>query len=92
MAGTVLFSGCTLGPDFIRPSSPDIKNYTLEGQAEHTASTSTSSGEAQSLLRGKDIPGQWWTLFHSPQLTQLIQRAMKRSPDLQAAQAALIEA
>ncbi|MDD5577778.1 MAG: efflux transporter outer membrane subunit [Methylobacter sp.] len=92
MAGTILFSGCTLGPDFTRPSSPDVKNYTPEGQAERIVSTSSSTREAQFLFQGKDIPGQWWTLFRSPSLTQLIRQAMKHSPDLQAAQAALVEA
>ena len=24
---TILISGCTLGPDFIRPKSPEVKSY-----------------------------------------------------------------
>jgi NodT family efflux transporter outer membrane factor (OMF) lipoprotein len=39
-----------------------------------------------------DIPGQWWTLFQSAQLNALIERALKNSPTLQAAQAALRQA
>lgn len=89
---TMLFSGCTLGPDFTRPPSPDTKSYTTGKQSNRITTTSSKSGAAQSLALGKDIQGQWWTLFHSPALTKLIEQAMKRSPDLQAALSALTEA
>ena len=96
IAGTLaiatLFSGCTLGPDFTRPASPDTSNYTTENQSNRIATTSSKSGAAQSLALGKDIQGQWWTLFRSPPLTKLIEQAMKHSPDLQAALSALGEA
>jgi NodT family efflux transporter outer membrane factor (OMF) lipoprotein len=39
-----------------------------------------------------DIPGQWWTLFHSVQLNALIERALAANPSLEAAQAALHQA
>ena len=51
-----------------------------------------AGGEAQRFVDGMDIPGQWWTLFQSPELNELIERALKNSPTLQAAQAALRQA
>ena len=39
-----------------------------------------------------DIPGQWWTLFHSEPLNQLIEQSLANNPDLDAAQAALRQA
>ena len=36
-----------------------------------------------------DIPGQWWALFHSQALDDLIKQAIQANPDLQAAHAAL---
>ena len=36
-----------------------------------------------------DIPGQWWTLFHSKPLNDMIEHAIRSNPDLEAAQAAL---
>jgi NodT family efflux transporter outer membrane factor (OMF) lipoprotein len=36
-----------------------------------------------------DIPGQWWTIFHSQPLDDLIGEALKSNPDLPGAQAAL---
>jgi NodT family efflux transporter outer membrane factor (OMF) lipoprotein len=89
---TMLFSGCALGPDFTRPASPDTKSYTTDNQSNRITTASSKSGAAQSLALGKEIQGQWWTLFRSPPLTKLIEQAMKRSPDLQAALSALTEA
>ena len=39
-----------------------------------------------------DIPGEWWTLFHSKALNELIAGALANSPDIKSAQAALIAA
>jgi NodT family efflux transporter outer membrane factor (OMF) lipoprotein len=55
----------------------------------YTASADVIGGAPQTLRPGADIPGQWWTLFHSPQLNRLIEQALKANPNLQAAQAAL---
>jgi NodT family efflux transporter outer membrane factor (OMF) lipoprotein len=39
-----------------------------------------------------DIPGQWWTLFQSSALNELIEQALAHNPTLEAAQAALRQA
>ena len=49
-------------------------------------------GNAQHFVAGMDIPGQWWTLFQSPKLNQLVEQALKANPDVGAAQAALRQA
>jgi NodT family efflux transporter outer membrane factor (OMF) lipoprotein len=36
-----------------------------------------------------DIPAEWWTLFRSPALNALVERALKSNPDLKAARATL---
>jgi hypothetical protein len=36
-----------------------------------------------------DVPGQWWTWFHSPELNALVDEGVKANPDIAAAQAAL---
>ncbi|VEB41872.1 efflux transporter, outer membrane factor (OMF) lipoprotein, NodT family [Chromobacterium violaceum] len=40
-------------------------------------------------MNGGDLPAQWWTLFRSPELDQLIRAALAHNPSLEAAQAAL---
>ena len=49
-------------------------------------------GEAQQFVEGRDIPAEWWTLFHSKPLNDLIERSLKVNPDIKAAQAALLVA
>ncbi len=83
MAGMMTVSSCTLGPDFTRPASPDVPAYTDKAEAEHAV---------KALRLGKELPGQWWTLFHSKPLTLLIEQAIKHNPDLQSAHATLVQA
>ena len=82
-------SGCTVGPDFHPFAAPAVSGYTPEPLPPHTASADVTGGAPQTLQAGGKIPGQWWTLFHSPQLNRLIEQALKANPNLQAAQAAL---
>lgn len=85
----LLLAGCAVGPDFHRPSAPKVTGYTTEPL---TGQTAAADGTVQSFLQGADIPAQWWTLFHSKSLNQLVEEALKANPDLKAAKAALIQA
>ena len=92
LAGTALLVvSCAVGPDFEKPTAPPEAGYTPEKPAA-TASTDVAGGAAQRFVDGKDIPGQWWTLFHSEPLNQLIEEALKANPTLDAAQATLRQA
>jgi NodT family efflux transporter outer membrane factor (OMF) lipoprotein len=82
-------AGCAVGPDFERPPPPNVSDYTPGRTSSRTVSTSGPAGAAQRFLRGSDIPGTWWTLFHSRPLRSLIEEALRNNHDLQAAQAAL---
>ena len=44
-------------------------------------------GEAQRIVQGLDIPGQWWGVFQSTELNRLIETALQANPDIQAAAA-----
>jgi NodT family efflux transporter outer membrane factor (OMF) lipoprotein len=84
----VLMTGCAVGPDFKRPAPPAVKGYT----AEPVPARPSSTDAAQQFVEGRDIPAQWWTLFHSPALNQLVEQSLKANPNLQAAQATLRQA
>jgi NodT family efflux transporter outer membrane factor (OMF) lipoprotein len=56
------------------------------------ASTEAADGLAQHFVSAADISGAWWTLFHSPELTSLINTGLANNPTLAAAQQTLIEA
>jgi NodT family efflux transporter outer membrane factor (OMF) lipoprotein len=87
-----LLSGCAVGPDFERPAAPAIDGYTREPLPEKTASADVAGGEEQKFVRDQEISAQWWTLFRSPQLSALIEKALKNNPGVQGAQAALRQA
>ncbi len=90
-AGSVL-AGCAVGPNFHRPAAPTTTGYTVTALPPETAAAPGAGGGAQRFVSGQEIPEQWWTLFHSPTLDQLIRRALTDSPTLAAAQATLREA
>ena len=85
-------SACAVGPDFAVPPAPPVAGYTPEGQLAATTSVDIASGAAQKFDIGRDIPGEWWKVFHSKELDGLIAEALQANPSLQAAQAALWQA
>ncbi|HEY1721849.1 MAG TPA: efflux transporter outer membrane subunit [Magnetospirillaceae bacterium] len=87
-----LLAGCTLGPDFKKPAAPQADGYTAQPLPAKTDSAKVAGGNAQEFVRAMDIPGQWWTLFHSDALNTLIEEALRANPSLQAAQASLRQA
>jgi len=88
----VLVGGCAVGPDFKRPAAPAVSVYTASPLMTTTATTNVIGGEAQRFANGIDIPEDWWTLFHSKPLNELIERSLTNNADLKAAQAALLVA
>jgi NodT family efflux transporter outer membrane factor (OMF) lipoprotein len=92
LTAALLLAGCEVGPDFERLAPPAVTGYTPEPLAAQTASAPVPGGEGQHFVQGLDIPGQWWTLFHSPALNALVEQAIAANPTLPAAQAALRQA
>ncbi|MDR3436782.1 efflux transporter outer membrane subunit [Telmatospirillum sp.] len=92
LGALVLTAGCTVGPDFQSPATPEVTGFTPEPMTKPTAAAPTRGGAAQYFNSGQDIPGQWWALFHSPALDRLITQSLAANPDLKAAQAALRQA
>lgn len=88
-AALLLAGGCAVGPNFKKPAAPAVENYTGASLPATSSTTNAMGGETQRFIEGRDIPGEWWTLFHSPALNELIECAITNNPDLKAAQAAL---
>lgn len=78
----VVFSGCAVGPNFKRPDIPIGKAY--------ASGAMLRSGPV--FVEGAKIPEQWWSLFKSRSLDQLIREALANSPSLAAAKASLRQA
>lgn len=81
--------GCAVGPDFISPEAPPEAGYSAGGALRVTTSAPVAGGAAQKLALGRDIPGEWWRLFRSKQISALVEEAIQNHPDIVAAEAAL---
>ncbi|POZ61458.1 efflux transporter outer membrane subunit [Chromobacterium alticapitis] len=98
LAVALALAGCAVGPDFKTPALPKAADapYTAAPLAERTVSAAGDrvgqSGASQRLINGQDLPAEWWKLFRSDALDQLIRAALERNPTLEAAQASLRQA
>jgi NodT family efflux transporter outer membrane factor (OMF) lipoprotein len=83
-----------VGPGFRRPDAPPANGgtYTPAPIPRETVAAPGAAGAAQRFAIGEDISAQWWRIFKSDALDQLIRAALTRSPTLAAAQASLRQA
>ena len=91
----VLLAGCTVGPDFAPLTPPEVPVVPPPIHVGKAADRCDPSDKAarfcspQPLVNGRDVPGEWWRLFHSKALNSVMERALWENHDLKAAQAAL---
>jgi NodT family efflux transporter outer membrane factor (OMF) lipoprotein len=89
-AATLLASaGCAVGPNFKKPAAPDGAGYTKNPLNNTVATANVAGGDAQNFANGGSISADWWSLFHSAPLNELIDASLANNHDLKAAQAAL---
>lgn len=81
LLASALLAGCTVGPHFHAPAVPTIGTYTPEPLPK-TSSSIGRAGVSQQFNAHADIPAQWWTLFHSPPLDQMVREALRNSPTI----------
>jgi NodT family efflux transporter outer membrane factor (OMF) lipoprotein len=81
-----MLGGCAVGPDFVRPASPDTDRYTREPPS---AATVAADGQAQHFTPGAALAADWWRLFQSAQLDAIVRQAITNNPTLQASEASL---
>jgi len=85
-----LLSGCMVGPDFQRPTAPASTHYDID--AEHRLSTSAGADGGQHIDFDKKIDGDWWQVFGSSKLDQVMRTAVAGNLDLEAADATIMQA
>lgn len=77
----VLLTSCTpVGTDFKQPEPPLVNQYTR------------TKPQNISVVYNQPLPKQWWQLFHSTALNQLMDQAMANNQDLAEAMATLRKA
>lgn len=85
-------SGCMVGPDFRHPEDPKTLAYTPTPLPEKTDSAPGIAGTAQHFVSAREIPAQWWEVFHSEPLDRLIRMALAENPTVAVALASLRQA
>jgi NodT family efflux transporter outer membrane factor (OMF) lipoprotein len=83
--------GC-VGPNFHKPAPPQVDRYTIDAQPVETASAQGAGGAAQKFLAEREVPRNWWTLFGSAELNDLVTESLRANPNVLSAQAALRQA
>ncbi len=81
--------GCAVGPNFTRPTAPPAARYTGDMPRGEDASASDT---AQHIALGREIEGNWWALFRSDAIDQLVKQAVEHNRSLAASKATLAQA
>jgi NodT family efflux transporter outer membrane factor (OMF) lipoprotein len=81
--------GCAVGPDFRRPTPPPAARYTRDTLRTEDAS---ANDNLQHIVLGREVEGNWWTLFHSDAIDQFVKQAVEHNRSLAASVATLAQA
>jgi NodT family efflux transporter outer membrane factor (OMF) lipoprotein len=84
-----VLGGCTVGPNFTRPTGPSAARYvgdTLRGEQ------AAASDTVQHIALGREIESNWWTLFRCDAIDQLVKQALEHNRNLAASKATLAHA
>ncbi len=86
---TIALCSCAVGPDF-KPSEPPAGTHYSNIHPGHGAPTAAEqpTPTPTPTIRAT-IPAQWWQLFKSRTLNQLVRRGLAHNPTLTAAKASL---
>ena len=86
IAAAAMFAGCAMGPDFVRPEPPSADRYT---RVALPAATVPADGTAQQFTADADLGADWWRLFKSAQLDEIVAQAIANNRTVQASEATL---
>jgi len=90
LALVAALSACALGPDFKRPEAPAGDGYAAPGEDNLPAKADIAN--PQSEVIGQRISGEWWGLFRSSELDQMVRQALAGNQTLVATRATLQQA
>ncbi|MFY9628925.1 MAG: efflux transporter outer membrane subunit [Methylocystis sp.] len=82
---TILLSACTAGPDYVRPSAIVSADFKEAKNKEKT----TEARKGWKRITPLDLAdrGQWWSVYHDPELTKLVSQVEISNQTVAAAEA-----
>jgi len=90
VAVAATLSACAVGPSFERPAAPTVERYSTTQEA--TPAVTSADVTAQQVNFGSALPADWWSLFKSDALNQLVAQALAGNQTLAAAQSTVQQA
>lgn len=89
LIATTLLGACAVGPDFKAPLPPVASSVTETPLPPQTLATPVAGGESQTFTAAAALDSHWWRAYGSPTLERLVDEALRASPTVASAQAAL---
>jgi NodT family efflux transporter outer membrane factor (OMF) lipoprotein len=90
-AAAAVPAACTVGPDFEHPAAPKTEGYVGPGESVDIPDAGPGSPK-QNVAAEQKIAGDWWVLFHSQALDDVVKTAVANNLDLTSARATLKQA
>ena len=87
-AGTILLSGCTVGPKYHTPSAPTPAAY----KELMPANFPTTDGWKVAQPKDDELRGKWWEIYNDPQLNALEEQVVISNQSIAAAAASFFSA
>lgn len=85
-----ILAACTVGPDFDAPPKPDSQHY--DQSAEDQLTTGDDTASVQHIRLDQKLGGDWWAVFASAKLDEVMHRAIDGNLDLAAVDATIAQA
>jgi NodT family efflux transporter outer membrane factor (OMF) lipoprotein len=84
---SLLAAGCTVGPNYVRPSDPSQTTYVTHGSP--SAGHDAASDGTPTVAFGKALPDDWWSVLGSERVDRLVKLALANNQSLVSAEAHL---
>ncbi len=85
-------SACAVGPAYVKPGPPPVRDYTARSLASTLAAPSSGVPGPQQLQYGAMVTPRWWEDFGSAALNALMSQALVHNPGLEQARQTLEQA
>jgi NodT family efflux transporter outer membrane factor (OMF) lipoprotein len=85
-------TGCTVGPDFETPASPAVARFLSPDEKIAPNSDAQKEQPVQAVALGEKIRADWWSLFRSQTLNQLVRQAIAGNQSLESVRQRLTQA
>jgi NodT family efflux transporter outer membrane factor (OMF) lipoprotein len=83
-----VIGGCSVGPNFTRPVPPAAARYNADAPHDEEPDDATR----QHVALGQEIEGNWWSLFRSDAIDEVVKQAVEHNRSLEASVATLRQA